>query len=239
VDAIRGLHSPDVPALSRWGDVSFGWQHKKTSIALVPGEPEAVAENDDWGVTGRIAPFPGQPSGRSALLELSFGYADLNNDETSHFVFPTLGDAGPSTRIQRTGFAARTMLPFGGAQDGESSPWAWWLATVPSAVEIGVAYDRELRTRVGSSSAEVDHWGLEVSLMEILTGRVGHVDDPTNDIHGVSGGLGVHVPIGSWGSVGYDWASDPTPEGLKSLNRHGFSAWLHPTAIWSSWRNAK
>lgn len=236
VDAIRAVGSPGAPALSRWGDVSFGWSQKRTEVTRFPNE-KADQENHDWGILGRIAPLRGEPSGRGTLLELSFGHADLNVEEAAMFAFPALGPPIAPTRIRRTGGAIRTVLPFGATQDGEPPPWSWWLATVPSAIEIGVAYDRESRSTPGSASEEVDHWGLEVSFMEILIGRVGYVDDKANDVQGMGGGLGIHLPIGSWGSVGYDWARSPQPVGLDGLNRHGFSAWLHPRAIWSSWRS--
>jgi hypothetical protein len=229
--AFRGDEAPLLPRL----DVGLGYQHKRTRVVLAPGVV-AEAENHDWGLNARFAVLPGDPEAGRARVELSAGFAELNADETSEFDFGgATGHAGPSTRMRRLGFAARAVLPFGAPSPGEGSPWTWWPAAVPSAIVLGVAYDHEQRTAGGSAPGEdADHWGCEASFMEILTGRAGYVSDLSGDITDFTFGVGLRAPIGPWASLGYDWARVPQAAGLERLDRHGWSAWIHPLAIWRS-----
>jgi hypothetical protein len=229
-DALTPGAAPILPRL----DLGFGYQHKSTRVVLAPGVV-AEAENFDWGVSGRYAVLTGDPAGRTTRVELSAGFAELNADESTEFDFGASGNAGPSTRMRRLGLATRAVLPFGAGSSGEGTPWTWWPAAVPSAVVLGLAYDREERTAGGAGpKQDVDHWGLEASFMEILTGRMGYVNDPDGDIHDVTFGVGLRAPIGPWASLGYDWARMPQASGLERLDRHGWSAWIHPRAIWES-----
>jgi len=239
LDKLPALRASGAGSLARIVDVRAGYQHKRTSVVLSPGLPEATAENFDWGLAGRVALVPGAMDGRSTRLEFAGGLAEINADESSHFTLPGYGDIGPSTRIRRTGVAAHAVLPFGAdpGPDGDSAPWSWWPASLPSAVELGLAYDREERMEGGAAAAEIaDHWGFEGSFMRILFARAGYLLDEVRQLHHVSAGLGLHAPIGPWATVGYDWANVPVGNGLKNQNRHGFSAWLHPAAIWKAWR---
>lgn len=237
VDAVRGLRDPGAKPVSRDFNVSLGYEHKRTEVLLAPGV-RAEAANFDWGVQTRRAVLHGDADGRTPSVDLSAGYAVLNADQDSRFHFPGSSAPVPSARMERMGFAVVAVLPF--ASGG--GPWSWWLGTVPRAVQLGLAYDREHVTASGSSlSQDVDHVGLEASLLEILALRLGYVNDPEGNIDDFSYGVGVHAPIGPWGSVGYDWASDPVSKdsGLASTKRHGFAAWIHPGAVWSSWRAAR
>jgi hypothetical protein len=238
VDAIRARTSPNAPSLARRFDVSAGYHYKHTKLTLIPGVI-AEADNFDWGVLARVGVLPGDAAGRSTLIELSAGYAELNGDENSHFVFPGYGDVGPSTRIHRTGFAARALLPFGNLGEGDARPWAW-PSSLPSAVGLGVAFDLERREDPASGfTDDIEHWGFEATFMDLVAARVGYMEDPSNDLHGMTGGLGVHAPVGPWATLGYDWANHPSTSGMKNMNRHGWSVWLRPDAIWRSWQAAK
>jgi len=237
VDAIRKRSSADATSIAERLDVSFGYQHKRTTLTLVPGTV-AEADNLDWGVLARIGILPGDAAGRSTRVEVSAGHADLNSDENSHFVFPGYGDAGPSVHIRRNGVALRAVFPFGGLGDTDARPWAW-PKSVPSAVGLGVAFDVATREYGTNVSDEIRNWGFEATFMDILAARVGYVDDPTNDIHSMTGGVGVHAPVGPWATLGYDWANHPSAPGMKNMNRHGWSLWLHPDAIWRSRQGTK
>ncbi len=237
VDAVRGRGDTGAKPAARDFDVSLGYQHKRTEVVLAPGV-RAEADNFDWGVQGHYMVLHGDVDGRAASMDLAAGYAVLNADQDSRFDFAGAGAPVPSARMERIGFAVVAVLPFASGGD----PWSWWLGTVPRAVQLGLAYDREHLTAEGTSlSQDADHVGLEGSLLEILALRLGYVNDPDGNIADLSYGVGVHAPIGPWGSVGYDWASDPVPKdsGLASTKRHGFSAWIHPTAILESWRGGR
>ena len=237
LDAFRLNRDHDASRFSQRADVSFGYQHKSTEISQVAGS-SARAENFDWGVQARVAILPGDHEGREPRLELGGGYAMLNADENSLFDFgPTAGTA-PSTQIQRTGFALHASLPLSQSGDEGAGPWGWWFATVPRALDVGLAYDREALSAGGGADRDVERVGFEATLMGILAGRLGHVDDPYNNISGMTYGVGVHLPLGPWASLGYDWASVPvaSDSGLDPLGRHGFAAWLHPIVLWRSTR---
>ena len=81
-----------------------------------------------------------------------------------------------------------------------------------------------------------EHLGFEGRLMGILAGRTGYVDQPGSGNDGWSFGFGVHLPIGPWAGLGYDWAKIPTPEGVDEVYRHGFAFWLHPVVLWKNTR---
>jgi hypothetical protein len=236
VDAIRARNAADAPALAPRFDVSAGYHHKHTRHTLFSGTT-AEADNHDWGVLARVGLVAGE-SERSTRFEISAGFAELNGDENSRFVFPGFGDAGPSTHIRRTGAAVRVLLPIGdGAPDAR--PWAW-PGALPSAVGVGVAYDRDERENPSTGLVnDLDHWGFEATLMDVLFARVGYLDDPASDVHDLTAGAGLHLPVGPWATVGYDWAHHPSVPGMKNMNRHGWSVWLHPDAFWRGSQEAK
>ena len=40
------------------------------------------------------------------------------------------------------------------------------------------------------------------------------------------------LPVGPWGSLGYDFADVPLASGLDRQQRHGWSVWVQPFQIW-------
>ncbi len=234
MDFFRARKSPESRSWASRADVSFGYQQKETELHLQPFIQNATASNSDWGVMGVLAILPGVVEGHEARLELGAGYAVLNADGQSTF---DLGfDQAPSSKMKRTGFSAHATIPFGGAHDEEAgSGWGWWSATVPRTVELGFAYDHSSITDGDSEFSEsAENLGFEARLMGILAGRTGYADVPGSFDDGWSFGFGVHVPIGTWAGLGYDWAKVPSPEGVDNIYRHGFALWLHPVVFWKS-----
>lgn len=235
IDAIRAKTTPGATPIAQRVDLSIGYHHKHSTVMRTPND-EAETDNHDFGVLARVGLLPGDDAGRATRVEMSGGFAVLNVDESAHFVSPVYGDLGGATRIVRTGFAVRALLPFG---DDDARPWAW-PGAVPSAVGLGVAFDLDKREDpISDRTDDISHWGFEATFMEILAARVGYVDDAYHEIHKMTGGVGVHAPVGPWATVGYDWANQPSAPGMKNLNRHGWSVWLHPDAIWRSSQGAK
>ena len=233
LDAFRLQQDREAPQWSQRADVSFGYQHKQTEIELVPGVA-ASADNFDWGVQAQFAVLPGDREARQARLEIGAGYAVLNGDADSRFEYPGFGASDPQVQMKRAGVSVHASLPLTGAGDDAAGPWGWWFATVPRALDLGLAYDRENLTAGSSSEAEVDHVGFEVSVMGVLTGRMGYVNNPDGEVQDMSFGFGVHLPVGPWASLGYDWASVPVASGsgFDPNKRHGFAVWLHPVSWW-------
>ena len=235
LDFLRARRGDSGLPWSQRADLSFGYQQKDTQVSFGPSF-DASAANWDWGLMGSVAVLPGDTEGRESRVEVGAGYAVLNADDNSLFDFGIPLQA-PSTRMERLGFSTHATLPFGGAHQQGGSAFDWWEATVPRTVELGFAYDLENRS-VGSSGPKeaTHHYGFEARLMGILAARTGFVDPPHSDFDGWSFGFGVHLPIGPWAGVGYDWAQVPTPEGIDEIRRHGFAFWLHPVVLWKNAR---
>ena len=187
-------------------------------------------------MTGRWSPLQGTPE--SPLhLDLSGGFAMLNaNDARFEFVSPS--QAWPPARIRRMGVAMHASLPSPWSPVGASKP-IWLLAGELHAVEVGLALDSEhFSAGGGPPEYDVQRFGVEITLLGLLTGRVGDVTDRTGDIVGNTLGFGVRIPIGPWASVAYDRASTPqaTGSGLPDVKRQAWSAWLNPWRVWTDLR---
>lgn len=233
-DAIRGAAGHRTSALSTRGDVAFGYQRKHTVLALAPAAPLGIAEADgvDWGVSARFPLVTDQGEPLEPSLDLSAGFAMLDaNDERFDFGGP--GPPVPGSRIRRMGVALHTAWPLTAGTHETSGPWSWWLRSAPRTVGLGFAVDLEHVT-AGSSGGgyDVQHYGVEGTVLGLVTGRVGFVHDQLGEISDPTFGAGVHLPIGPWLSAGYDFASVPRPRGSHRLDRHGWSASFDPSRMW-------
>jgi len=231
VDALRRHRDPDVPSLARWFDLRGGWQRRRADLRLAPGTSSRESQFD-WGAQARVALLPGRPDGRAPRVEVAGGWAVLSADRDVRFDFGGTSTPGAATRHERRGVAAHAVVPWAGEGTGGAGPWGWWFATVPQAVELGFAWDHDDRTVPGSSfEASSDHVGFEASVMRILFARLGQLDDPREDVSGLTWGFGVHLPVGLLADVGYDFASVPNATGIERGRRHGWSVALHPEEL--------
>ena len=163
-------------------------------------------------------------------LDLSGAYSRLNQLESA-------SEASGSTTIQidRTGFALR-LSPAPPSERSSSPPsLPWWRPGDIPTLAVGLAYDHDQRSYepFGSNKAGIDHYGFEANVLRLLALRVGYLNDPDGEIVGWSYGGGVTLPIGTWGSVGYQLASVPMPDGVDRQFRQGWSVWLDPSRLWS------
>jgi len=227
VDALRASAGSGQPRLTDVGEIAVGYQTEHTESGIEPGNlvPFEVWETVDWGVNGRLA------LGRLLWPEVPFhldfaaAYSELNR-------------AGQGRRsadgLRRVGFALHgaPQPPADRAAPPASLPW-WRPASVP-AFTATLAYDRDERLDTsGGIESSADRVGLETEAFRLLALRVGYVSDPEADIHAVAYGGGVTLPVGPWGSAGYQLAYEPLSEGLKPRFRQGWSVWLDPARIWS------
>jgi len=67
------------------------------------------------------------------------------------------------------------------------------------------------------------------NVFRLLALRVGYLTAPFADVEGWSYGGGVTLPVGPWGSVGYQFASVPTMDDFDRPLRQGWTVWLDPT----------
>jgi hypothetical protein len=241
LDAVRHLRRGGEPPAERPFDIAFGFQRKRTQIALAPIALVGVAQAtcDDWGASARLSLLPDRSPSAPAHLEISGGFAMLNAND-AQFVFANEDVAVPPSRIRRMGFAVHSALP---------SPWSGGVDTPVRLLvaevhllELGFAYDTEHITAgndvppFGSPPYDVTRFGIEATLFGVLTGRLGHFHDPSTGVDDVTHGFGVRLPIGPWASVAYDRAFVPQPLGLGDRDRKGWSAWVDPLRIVSDLR---
>jgi hypothetical protein len=231
-DAIRGAGTDPVASGPRRVDLAGGYQHKHTVVSLAPADVGGYAEADclDWGVSGRVTLTPDLSPQAPWRLELSGGYAVLNAND-AQFLF--LAESAPPSRIRREGLAVHASVLSPWSEPGAAPP-NWMLTGMPRAIEFGVARDWEqVSAGAGPTDFSVDRFGIEGTLLGVLTGRFGHVSDRVGEIVGDTWGYGVRIPVGPWGSVAYDRARVPQSSGLPDVTRQGWSAWVDPLRIMS------
>jgi hypothetical protein len=235
LDAIRHAGGAAGASGPRRIDLAGGYQHKHTLIALAPSVAGGEAEADckDWGVSGRIALTSDLSPEAPWHMEVSGGYAVLNAND-AQFDFGALGSAPPS-RNYRGGFAMHLSRRSPWSTEGAPPP-NWVLSGMPQVFELGWAKDWGHVDAGGSPPGyDVDRFGVEGTVLGVLTGRIGHVTDRLEDIVGDTWGFGARIPIGPWASVAYDRASVPQARGsgLPNVTRQGWSLWLDPLRITS------
>ena len=230
VDAYRRANGSTAPSLTSVGDISFGYQSEITQVTSVPsGDLMDEAHTYDWGVLGRVALARLWSRDASMRLNLTAAYSDLNQ------LRPHAGslDAPPS-RFKRSAVALRLSPPPPSERSAEPPAMPWWRPGDVPSLSLGLAYDHDNRTEFGDGSTHgIDHVGLEATLFQLVALRAGYYSDPTGDVQGMTYGGGVTLPIGPWGSVGYQLASVPIVEGLDRQFRQGWSVWFDPSRFWS------
>ena len=231
LDAARANEGEARPRLTDVGEIAVGYQTERTTLG-VAAESTSVSfdagESYDWGVSGRLALarlwWPKAP----LRLDLAAAYAELNNKrESSNSLSVT------PTQFRRSAVAlhASPRPPVERSPSPSSLPW-WRPADVPE-FSATIAYDHDQSRDAFGTRSGIDHVGFEAEAFRLLALRVGYLSDPGRDIHGVAYGGGVTLPIGAWGSAGYQLALEPLSEGLKPRYRQGWSLWLDPARIWS------
>ncbi|MGH7740541.1 MAG: hypothetical protein ACRENS_00810 [Candidatus Eiseniibacteriota bacterium] len=231
--SILGFAGHDVPRFLRHVDVAGGYARKFTDVVIAPGA-SAAATSHDWGTLVRGG-FGGSYTGNSDAgpLSLEAGYAHsvLNYDDVT-FDFGVLGSSPPS-RTRRDGVSARLAYDSYSGRNPAGSPMfsALMRGFAPIAT-LGFAYDWA-NVSAGGARPEYDteQWGIEVTLINVLTLRGGHVRDVTGDIDDYSFGVGVALPLTEYAGARYDFASYPEAKGLSDLKRNSVSVWLNPIAL--------
>jgi len=204
----------------------------------VAGPPPPVFEFDeadtyDWGVNGMLALARWWGADASYRLDVSGGYSQVNVLQSDS------KDTGRSTQqIDRTAVAVH-LSPAPPSQRSASPPsLPWWRPGDVPELSLGLAYDHGRRHDEPFAGGDfaVDHYGLEANVFRLLALRVGYVSDREGEVEGWTYGGGVSLPIGPWGSVGYQLASVPLAPDLDRQFRQGFVVWLDPTRFWSDAR---
>jgi hypothetical protein len=233
IESVRTLGKPSSRSLTYYGDLAFGYQAKESKAGVDPDVEISEGGTYDWGVTGRLALARWWGKDAPFRLDLSSSYSQINvlksgakNEGASTFQTNRVGAAlhlSPTPPSER--FASPPSLP-------------WWRPGDVPALSMGLAYDHdeERFEPFGSTSSAIDHYGFEANVFRLLSLRLGYVADHARELDGVTYGGGVTLPVGPWGSVGYQLASVPRGEDVDPQVRQGWSVWLDPTRFWSASR---
>lgn len=237
-DALRRLAGHGEPD-PRPYDIAVGLQRKHTVVAILPPSLGGTASGDTWdvGATGRFTLLPGTDPDLPLEFDVSGGISMLNaDDEEFDFGF----DRAPPTRTRRIGLAmhAATRSPWSG---GRNLPLRLFVGEL-RPLEVGVAFDSDRNSAGGKAPFyTVQHFGLEMTLLGVLTGRYGHYSDRAGQIVDDTFGYGVRLPIGPFGAVAYDHATVPQANGsgLPDVQRRAWSVWVDPVRIVHAARAAR
>jgi hypothetical protein len=224
IDAIRRWQGSTASALSDRGEISVGYQGKRTFARVEPGGSDLEEGSAyDWGVSGRFPLERLWGPDAAFRLDLSGAYS-----ESGHLVENTREFGGPPTRFDRTGVALRlSPPPLKRTAEAISTPW--WRPDDAPNVTLGIAYDHEHRIDARLSKDDhVHRIGFEANFLALLGLRAGYSSDRAGNAQGVTYGGGVSLPIGPWGHLGYDLADVPRPNGSDRQLRQGWSAWVDP-----------
>jgi hypothetical protein len=233
IETARKLAGMSPRSLTRYGDVTVGYQAKDSKGLIDPNLPLTEVTTYDWGVAGRLALARWWGPDAPFRLDLSGAYSQLNvlESHSDAFVNSTL-------QIDRTGFALH-LSPAPPSERTASPPsLPWWRPGDVPELSIGLAYDHDERQEdpFGTQISDVDHYGFEALVFRLLALRVGYVSDSYYAIDGWTYGGGVTVPIGPYGSVGYQLASVPNEADLDRRFRQGWAVWIDPARIWEGAR---
>ena len=90
--------------------------------------------------------------------------------------------------------------------------------------------DRE-GSRVNGYGLANTYYGAELTLANLLSLRIGRVQDPNSEIHAASFGVGIAYRFKNVGGIRYDWASYPNEGDILNTSRNGVSAFFNPLAL--------
>jgi hypothetical protein len=232
IESLRRLGKAGPLGLSSYGDVAFGYQNKASKGVIDETFKFDEAGTYDWGATGRLALARWWGPDAPFRLDLSGGYSQVNvlksSQQNTNATTQQIDRFGGALHLSPAPPSARIASP-------PSLPW-WRPGDVP-ALSFGLAYDREHHHDepfAGGNDFSVDRYGFEANVFRLLALRVGYVSDQEGEIEGWTYGGGVSLPIGPWGSVGWQLASVPLAPGLDRQYRQGWSVWLHPESFFPS-----
>jgi len=220
-------------SFTSYGDIVVGYQSKASKAFIDPSFQLDEAGTYDWGVGGRLSLAHLWGADATYRLDLSGAYSQINVLKTDFAVTNAAAD-----QIDRTGFALH-LSPAPPSERSASPPsLPWWRPGDVPELSIGLAYDHDVTHEEPYElyGSTLDHYGFEANIFRLLALRVGYLSDPDNAVEGVTYGGGLTLPIGPWGSVGYQLASVPFVEGEDRRFRQGWSVWVDPSRIWSDSR---
>lgn len=226
VSSLLALRSAELPGIARHFDVAFGYARKETkrmvgTWVLLSG----VAYDHGLVLRGGFV-GPGGPAGTSTRFDASYGHSTLRYDEG-------IGELGST----RNGGALSLTIQ----QSPASAPAGSWFrrslvrAIQPPAV-LGYAYDHE-DVDISYTGYTVKHHGVELTMLNSVSLRFGHVKNSLIDLDADTFGVGLSLPIGDFAGARYDYAQYPrSRDRSQDLHEHSYSIFMNPLRLWREMR---
>ena len=220
-------------------DLAWGRQWKRIESG---GFPSLESATRDEGWFARWTPVDSRRgrtgSGGGMRLDLAYGHSQLDRsqDEMSSSFF-SFEPAARLPVVQRDGGALR-LLWFGADTPGE--PGAAFTDAfrggLSPLLNLSLAWDHESVSQSASGAFpayhdDVDHYGLEATLVRLLVARFGYVDDRNGGITKPTWGAGLRLPLERGSDVRYDFASWPQSY-PRRVYRHEVALRIDPLVRW-------
>jgi len=242
VGALAAVGGDEPPDVVRHFDVALGFAQKHTEMVLVPDSTgRASAGSRDWGMLARVGAGT-DDAGWSTLpvlrVDVAYAYSVINYDDAS-FVFPN-SQPSPPTRTFRNALAVRIAALAGPAPAEEPAGWRALLRRgFGPLFAVGYAFDWE-HSQGGDFGPgyDVHHDGAEMTFFNVLSIRMGSIEDRLGQINGGTLGYGIAVPVGDLASFRYDFGTYPQAQvsGLEDVHRRSYSVFIDPLALWRELR---
>ena len=237
VDAWFGARGRNL-RLSDYADVAWGRQWKRLEVENVLAAFAVGAHDEGWYV--RATPIDTRRGVNAPMgglrIDVAYGHAELDQGH------PALSPGGlfglvPLPVMRRDGAAIHLLWlgPVRTGQPGAAFTDAFRGGLSP-VVNLTLAWDRERVERPGFSFSEgsaydVNHYGLEATVLRLLAARFGYLDDASGLITKPTWGFGLHLPVSRTADVRYDFASWPQSY-PRRVYRHEVALRLDPLARW-------
>lgn len=219
--SLLALNGAELPEIARHLDVALGYSRKHVDVQLAPGFTESTVAHDRGVLLrGQVASKAG-PGETGVRFDASYSRAELSYDKDI---------TTPSMNRDGVAFRFGILHPPASASTG-----SWFHQSLMRAIQpivaLGYAYDHEEVASSFSGGYTVSHHGAELTMLNVLSLRVGHVRDRAGDIDAATFGVGVALPIGDFAGARYDFARYPESTDLRDLHRHSFSVFINPMAM--------
>jgi hypothetical protein len=236
IEALARWRGAEPAALTRWVDLAFGMSSKDVEVVLAPRRLWGTARTtgDDLGVLLRATPFDNTRGATPPVpvrLDLSYGHSILNFND-ARLVFINEDQASPLSRIFFDGFAARVAVGLPASLRSSFGGRDWLADSFDPLLSVGLARDNEhVQGGDDDGGFDVTHVGTEVTALNLVTVRFGHLDDPLGERSGTTFGLGIGFRLGRFLGFRYDYGTLPEASPLRDLQRHGYTIFVDPLAL--------
>ena len=232
----------DLPAISRFADVSLGHTWKTWNIEGAEAfglQTTGETELKDWGLLARVTPYngidhpgmwPGLESLVGARVDVSYAISEINyNDATVAYTDPGFNGPVAQDSHEATAVHAALSLPARVKENARAGTFGWLLDFLTPLVSFGASWEKsQYAIDDVDTGSEIELEGWEVTLANVVTFRSGHVEDPTNTIVGDTSGWGIRFQYRDVAGVRFDRATVPQSIFLGDVTREGFGVFVDP-----------